>query len=190
MRLGSSLIASLLGLAAVTSSIAVSAYAQTRAREVTNAGANTSAPSIGERAPSAVPLTSGECRGLGGTIIAAPNLCTTGLGCSTEDQDGVLRHRCIDELDAAGRSSPTSPVGAARGAQAEAVERAAPTGPAIRDVRGEEATVATPLTRDECTSLGGSVRLDIWNRCSRSDYLCTRRGADGRLNAVCINEAG
>jgi hypothetical protein len=42
-----------------------------------------------------MPLTEGECRGLGGDVVTTHG-CDTGLACQTADKDGVLRRACID----------------------------------------------------------------------------------------------
>ena len=41
-----------------------------------------------------LPLTEGECAGLGGKVNFAKN-CTSGQGCYTTDQDGVIHMACI-----------------------------------------------------------------------------------------------
>jgi hypothetical protein len=42
-------------------------------------------------------LTSGECKGLGGTISAAL-ACETGNGCFAADENGTVHMHCIDEV--------------------------------------------------------------------------------------------
>ena len=47
-----------------------------------------------------LPLTAGECRGLGGNVITVDPVksCTSGEACETADKNGVLRRACIDNV--------------------------------------------------------------------------------------------
>lgn len=48
----------------------------------------------------AVELTSGECTGLGGKVVAVNKACNASgqKACKTVDSDGVVRVACIDEV--------------------------------------------------------------------------------------------
>lgn len=45
-----------------------------------------------------VPLTEGECRGLGGSVVTANGCGSPPLACETADKNGVLRRACIDNV--------------------------------------------------------------------------------------------
>jgi hypothetical protein len=179
----------LLCLAAMVTYFSVAAYAQNTGSTNVGAGDETmelpaQAPeqantplgvaegAAGPQATTATPLTIGECQGLDGDVI--PNhTCETGIACSTEGPDGRLRQMCIDELEQEQTGSATTP-----GANT----------PTPGGVVGEQATVATPLTKAECQQLGGQVNFDFWNRCRRSLWVCRRQNAEGRWASVCIND--
>ena len=65
------------------------------AKSLTVAPPIRTAPTVG-----GVPLTSGECTGLGGKIEEANRVCNAAgqKACKTVDRDGVVRVACIDEV--------------------------------------------------------------------------------------------
>lgn len=63
------------------------------------ASPTTSEPTKMAPATVAVPLTSAECRGLGGTVHTTIKCGQRNQkACSTVDYDGVIRTACIDEV--------------------------------------------------------------------------------------------
>ena len=44
-----------------------------------------------------LPLTEGECRGLGGNVVTANGCGSPAKACETADKNGVLHRACIDD---------------------------------------------------------------------------------------------
>jgi hypothetical protein len=60
--------------------------------EMQRPGGTTAAPTRSK----AIPLTEGECTGLGGTVETALQVvCATGKKCKTVDSNGVIHGACI-----------------------------------------------------------------------------------------------
>jgi len=133
-------------------------------------------------------LTPAGCEGLGGRIRFGSPECGTPFICVTESRTGTLSTICIDEYDRAG-TAPTAPGTHNPAIGQSSVQRPGATRqPGRGAVTGQPATVATPLTANECRALGGVVVEDTNNVCSRADRICARQGPTG-WHQVCINES-
>ena len=152
--------------------------------------------------PDAVPLTIAECiNTFGGTVVLSSS-CATGHLCVRESPSGQLYDECISEIvelpsGAGGGNQPVT--GEVTGEQSTVAtqppeDRIAELGgrrtSSLGGVQGERATVASPLTAGECRRLGGEVRRDWRNVCSRADEICYVQWADGSWHGACINEPG
>ncbi|MBL8549630.1 MAG: hypothetical protein JNJ73_06575 [Hyphomonadaceae bacterium] len=61
-------------------------------------------------------------------------------------------------------------------------------GSPFRNAAASQSTIAAPLTRAECETLGGTVKEDSMDFCAHATHYCRRVDQDGTVRAVCINE--